>query len=320
MVERDGGDNGGGISRRAFLHMLSVAVGVTAVAPGLVGCEPPAKPNLLSNLDKEQLQQLRDRIWGGLTEVLNEDRFSRESLQVSAVTVDGHETSIQGTLAGTSKQAGVNFAVNFADLPDAEGNRLQLDTASGAVVLGERVKQAIELNYFLGETAGDVRKKQPFLLSVAENPEEMKQRFEDITEVLKTHLRISANTPFIPAEDFNGLLTYTSNRTGYGQLIESVGGINEKAVRINVRDGLVTQYGIWEGVRVKGPDGSLSDYHVRPAGISFKELLRYTLMRVNNQGYENHWEREYKLNPIPAKDYINQLGDQYIPNQFSASK
>ena len=151
---------------------------------------------------------------------------------------------------------------------------------------------------------------------VVRNPESMKKRFEDIQAELKRILKIPDNTPFIPEQDFNGLVTFAGNRTGYGLYMESAReGIDGKGVTINMTEGLLTDNLAWTNIARR--------YHnyVRPDQISFKEILRVALDNLEGQPHSTLLRsfRNVGKDNVHAGEYIRQLGKQYLPNQEQVS-
>lgn len=316
------------IGRREFLRRAGLTAGGLTAAAVLAACKVDAgytrRP--AESLTPESQQQLVDKVWGGLTDVLSEDRILKDSLRVSEVKVGEWDTVIRGTLRGNSRQIGMNFSLNFSKEPDAAGEVAQLTTenASGKptplIMLGEQRKQEIELQYFIGNNTGDVRAETGSPQHLARNTAQMQQRFEDVVGMLKEQLDIPSATPFIPNEDFNGLLTFASNRTGYGQLIASEEGIDGKTVKVKVRDGLITDKGVWSDVKLSGPRGGITHYEVDPKKISFEEILRISVDRMNDGRQVEFWKNQHKLGQAPARDYITDLGNRFLPNQTLAAK
>lgn len=310
------------IGRGRFLKML-LFLGVGTAAGLSCGPDQGSQPkdNLVDQLSEEQQRQLQERVWGSLTQVLEEGMFSRNSLvvvQIDTMPMGKYnrkpaEVNIQGTLQGNSRQVGINFSINFSEEPDAWGESLQLDQS---IILGEQRKQVIGIDYFTGENAGDVVRVSNFTSwRIARDATEMKQRFDDMGEALKAHLKIPADTSFIPAQDFNGLVTFVNNRPGYGQVIESRGGIDDKAVSFRITDGLLTDPAVWRNITPRAYERFSVSLHIDPSKISFKELLKAALISLNDRDNVSYWQKHHPLKDAPAREYLTQLGRQFLPNE-----
>ena len=353
MAQEPGGESpkppeGQSISRRGFLRDAALAAGGAAVGGGLVsafsgrGSEQAGAPQDIikpDQLTQEQREVLQERVWGGLTHVLQEGLFSKDSLKVETITQISPQkggllhqereaqTRIEGSVRGNSRQAGVHFSINFKEAPVTPEEEVKLDvsTESGEVkhiILGEQKGQVLEIGYFTGENAGDVTRPSPrkgvqIEYPVAMDPESMKKRFEDMVDVLKNHLKIPQDAPFIPGPDFNGLATFINNRTGYGVYINSVKGIDGKSVTFKVNEGLSTEEAPWRDIDLRASGWTYSTIlRPPPHQISFQEVLRGTLISLNHSSNKTIWEHNHPMKEAPATEYINNLAKQYLPAEM----
>lgn len=319
------------VDRRTFLRRTGITVLALAALPSVLACAPEGQPpqDIINpdQLQPEQFKLLKDRTWQSLSEVLNEGFFSQDSLKINQIIltrghnpkIAGEEIHIRGSLNGQASedrtsQLGVGFRVTYAKDVAYGQKPLKLNLEGNDLTVGEELGKGLSLDYFIGENAGEVL-RHPLYADVVRNPESMKKRFKDMQAELKRILKIPDNTPFIPEEDFNGLVTFVSHRTGYGLYMESAKeGIEGKGVTINMTEGLLTDNLAWTDVTRR--------YHnyVRPDQISFKEILRVALDNLEGKyiGSLRSFRHVDKDN-AHAAEYIRQLGEQYLPNQVSAS-
>lgn len=317
------------ISRRDFVK-VGIGAGLAVLATGInIGVllnrpkdqEKGKQDNILEQLQDEQLKNIKDRTWAGLTEVLDEGLFSKDSLKLdrlrvikgSNLQIAKEEVKIEGSLRGMSRQLGVQFTLNFAKDLDPTGEGLKLDIASSentpgsSLLVGERTGQVLKIDYFTGENAGDLSRSSLGGLAIVGDPQGMKKRFEDITGMFKKALKIPDDTPFIPEQDFNGLATFISqkHKTGYGLFI-SAREISGKGVTVDVTEGLLVDNVAWKD--------SAYRYRLVASKISFKELLRVSLedLRKDNSYLAGGFRH---VKDAPAAEYITKLGEQYLPDQ-----
>lgn len=312
------------ITRREFLKFMGLGGAAVILGP-LVACAPTEQEthNILERFLPEQLQSIKDRTWESLTKVLNEDLFSKESLNLSNfalvkgnnLQIAKEEFAIKGVLTGKSRQLGVKFSLNFAKDLNTSGEGIKFDIAenedgqSQSVIMGDRMGQGLEIGYFTGENAGDVD-RHLMRSGIVRNPQDMKKRFENVTEMLKNTLKIPQDTPFVPEQDFNGFATFVDQQIGYHQigygLFLSSREIDGKSVIIKAREGMLVDNEAWRE--------SSHQYRVVPSKISFKELVGVALTDLERNSIGLQGGFRY-VKDAPATEHITNLGQQYLPNQ-----
>lgn len=315
------------VDRRTFLRRGLVTALALGALPSVLACGPEGQqPQEFANPDQlspEQTKLLKDRTWQSLTEVLNGDLFSEDSLTINQINltkgnnpkIAKEDINILGTLRGYSRQLGVEFRVTYAKDVTYSQEPLKLDVGGNTLTVGEELGKGLKLDYFIGENAGDVLRHH-YYADVVRNPESMKKRFENMQAELKRILIIPDHTPFIPEQDFNGLVTFVNHRIGYGLYMESEKkGIDGKGVTINLTEGLLTNNLAWTNVARR--------YHnyVRSDQISFKEILRVALDNLEGKPHSALLRsfRHVDKDNAHAAEYITKLGEQYLPNQPQVS-
>lgn len=323
------------MNRRNFLIKAAEWAGGLGVVSLLSGCyvrHRDSEPKKLTpdTIEYEQLLQASDKVWEGLSEVVNEELFDKSSLRFTQIDFTERDVVIKGTFQGKDPQVGVGFAVDFSDEPDKQGDRLQLDTEEGTKYLGELRYQDLNMRFFMGHNAGDVRKAKYGVRVVAYDTEGMRKRFEDVGSLIRRHLRIPDDTPMIPGQDFNGIHTFTSNRPGYGQLVEAPKRglqtrIDEKEVDIRVRDGLIADRSIWvSNARVEispliiNVTGDLAG-NMSPGKVSFAEYLRKHVDSLKQNGSFWHNNSPSGDKKAPAEEYITRLAGEYLTPSTAAA-
>lgn len=321
------------VDRRTFIRRGILTVAALAALPSVLACAPQEEPREIITPDKlsaEQLQLLQDRTWQSLTNVLNEGFFSQDSLKIDhlAVTkghnpkIAGQEVHIMGSLNGQvieghTGQLGVGFRVTYAKDTVYGQKPLKLDVEGNSLTVGEELGKGLRLSYFFGENAGEVL-RHPLYLDVVRDPQGMQKRFEDMKAELPRILKIPDTQPFIPEEDFNGLVTFVDhNRTGFGLYMESAvrEGIEGKVVNIEMTEGQVADNSAWTSIARR--------YHnyVKPDQISFRSILRVALddLELKNNSSLTRSFHQVDKDQTFAAEYIRQLGVQYLPNQPQVS-
>jgi len=234
-------------------------------------------------------------------------------------------------VAGESHQAGISFTTTYSKDSKVKGEGIEMDTGVEGMgdkhlTIGDRKKQVLKMDYFIGENVGNVVPlKYDFQGTLAKDTKEMEQRFDYMGDEARKQLRIHPEAPQIPADDFNGLTVFSTGEIGYGILVRSTKkGIGDKSVALEITEGLLADASVWEDVARSIPQYD-STYDIMnplrlvidPKKMSFKELLRSALNRVHNAKYKGYWTNRTGMQEIPAEEYITDLGRKYLPDEVA---